>query len=166
MSEGAACITVEVVDWTHAAERARAVRHAVFILEQHIPAELEWDELDAVSRHALARDQTGTVVGAGRLLPDGRIGRMAVLKEWRGRGVGRAVLAALEAEAGRRGMTELSLHAQVDAEGFYARNGYRSDGREFVEAGIRHVTMHKSRAAAPAGTTRAPFQCPGRRDRS
>ncbi|HMZ77178.1 MAG TPA: GNAT family N-acetyltransferase, partial [Rhodocyclaceae bacterium] len=77
----------------------------------------------------------------GRLLPDGHVGRMAVLPAWRGRGVGRAVLTALMAEARRRGLSRLVLHAQTHAEGFYAGFGFVAEGEVFDDAGLPHRTM-------------------------
>ena len=84
--------TVRLVDWSEAAEGLRLVRRAVFIDEQAIPEDMEWDEFDAVYLHAIAEDVHGAAIGCGRLLPDGHIGRLAVLAHWRGRGVGAALL--------------------------------------------------------------------------
>jgi len=122
---------------------AYALRHEVFVLGQDVPEELERDEYDAVSDHAVAV-LGGTVVGTGRLLPDGTIGRMAVLSAARGGGVGAAVLAALEAQGRARGLLCVQLHAQVHAEAFYERAGYTAYGPVYVEAGIDHVSMRKS----------------------
>src|SRR5262245_27217944 len=89
----AAGFTVRIMAWREALPLARAVRERVFIDEQKVPRELEWDEWDERSDHALALGPRGEPIGTARLLPDGRIGRMAVLKEWRGKGVGAALLA-------------------------------------------------------------------------
>ncbi len=132
---------VEVTDWDAARARARHIRAAVFIVEQKVPRDLEWDEMDALSRHALAFAPDGTALGTGRLLPDGHIGRMAVLREWRGRGVGAALLEALLKQALRLGYRKLRLHSQIQAAGFYARYGFVAQGPEYEEAGIPHVTM-------------------------
>src|SRR5262245_17852160 len=83
---------VKSVDWDSAREALRAVRWKVFVEEQHVPGELEWDEEDERSRHVLAVASDGTPIGTGRLLPDGHIGRMAVLAAWRNRGVGSALM--------------------------------------------------------------------------
>jgi predicted GNAT family N-acyltransferase len=83
----------------------------------------------------------GEAIGTGRLMPDGRIGRMAVLAPWRGKGVGAAILEALMAEARRRGFREAHLHAQSHARDFYARHGFAVEGEEYLEAGIAHVGM-------------------------
>ena len=133
--------SVRVLPWTEALALARPVREAVFIIEQRVPRELEWDEWDARSDHALAVDENGRAIGTARLLPDGRIGRMAVLKEQRGTGVGAALLQTLLARARARGMTRITLHAQTHAAGFYRRFGFSARGGELFEAGIPHLEM-------------------------
>lgn len=119
-----------------------ALRHEVFVLGQGVPVELERDELDAVSDHAVARVE-GVVVGTGRLLPTAVIGRMAVAEHARGQGIGAAVLAVLETRARERGMAVVELHAQVHAAGFYDRAGWTPFGDTYLEAGIEHVSMRK-----------------------
>ncbi len=106
-----------------------------------MPRELEWDEWDERSEHAVARDSKGRAIGTARLLPDGRIGRMAVLVEWRRRGVGAALLEALLALARERSLPRVTLHAQTRAAGFYRRFGFNERGGEFLEAGIAHLEM-------------------------
>lgn len=133
--------TVRVVDWSEAAEGLRSVRRAVFIDEQGIPEDLEWDEFDAVYSHAIAEDASGAPVGCGRLLPDGHVGRMAVLAAWRGRGVGAALLRELVDLARARGLPRAILSSQTHATPFYARHGFVADGDEYLEAGIPHQTM-------------------------
>lgn len=135
--------TVEPVDYETNLPQLRAVREAVFVHEQGVPLALEWDELDPRCRHVVARDVHGQPIGTGRLTPDRRIGRMAVLADWRGRGVGDALLRALVEQARQLGWPELSLHAQVSAEGFYARHGFLPCGGRFVEAGIDHQAMRR-----------------------
>lgn len=129
--------------WAELGALSRSVREAVFIIEQGVPKELEWDELDAVSRHVIARDGNGEVVGTGRLLPDGHIGRMAVLAAWRGRQVGRALMERLIAEAAQQQLRPLLLHAQVQAIGFYEKLGFVAEGPTFMEAGIPHRLMRR-----------------------
>jgi predicted GNAT family N-acyltransferase len=119
-----------------------ALRHEVFVLGQGVPEELERDELDAVSDHAVAL-RGDEVVGTGRLLPDGTIGRMAVAEQVRGEGVGAVVLARLEERARERGLAAVELHAQVHATGFYDKAGYVSFGDVYLEAGIEHQSMRK-----------------------
>ena len=133
--------TVAVADWGADGDAIRAVREAVFIREQGVPAEMEWDEDDPVSTHLLARSDTGEPIGTARLLPDGHVGRMAVVQAWRGRGVGAALLNRVLAIAGERGWKELRLHAQVHAIPFYRRFGFVATGPEFMEAGIAHRAM-------------------------
>ena len=135
---------VEEGDWSVLAADARQVREQVFIVEQKVPVALEWDASDAVSRHVVAYDATGTPIGTGRLLPDGHIGRMAVLPAWRGKGVGRALLERLLESAQVVRQQHLVLHAQTQAAGFYRRFGFEKTGESFMEAGIPHVLMQRS----------------------
>jgi predicted GNAT family N-acyltransferase len=135
-------ITVVTGPWAELGPAASAVRHEVFVVEQRVPVELEHDEFDAVSLHALAIDSnTGLALGTGRLLPDGHIGRMAVRREARGAGVGSMLLQALMREAQQRGDTAVVLHAQLTALGFYQRHGYAAEGAVFMDAGIEHIAM-------------------------
>jgi hypothetical protein len=131
---------VLLVRWEEAAEDLACVRRRVFIEEQRVPEALEWDEWDLPSLHALVRAD-GEPVATGRLLPDGRIGRMAVVPAWRGRGVGAAVLHRLVDEARARGLAEVVLSAQVQAMPFYARAGFVAEGPEYDDAGIAHRSM-------------------------
>jgi predicted GNAT family N-acyltransferase len=133
--------TVRVTDWDHDAAGIRAVREAVFITEQRIPPAEEWDAHDAVVPWVLAESADGEPIGCGRLLPDGHVGRMAVLAAWRGRGVGETMLRELLMLARERGDTESILSAQVHAIPFYARLGYAVRGEEYMEAGIPHREM-------------------------
>lgn len=119
----------------------RAVRETVFMAEQGVPEELEWDGLDHEAVHVVARDPMGGVIGTGRLLASGQIGRMAVLPAWRGRGVGTALLRSLLDEARRQGMQRVFLHAQIRALPFYARHGFTPEGGVFQDAGIPHRAM-------------------------
>ena len=134
---------VRPVNWTASRDRLRGVRRAVFIEEQNVPEELEWDDADERAYHVLASDDEGEPIGTGRLNPDGQIGRMAVDRTLRGGHLGRDVLQALTETARERGDAEVVLHAQRSAEGFYARLGYTVLGAPFEEAGIPHVTMFK-----------------------
>lgn len=133
--------SVRHADWQDDQAALSAVRRQVFILEQRVPEELEWDEADAPALHMLACDGGGHAIGTGRLLQDGHIGRMAVLREWRGRGVGAAILDALIAAARGRGLRGIVLNAQTHALGFYARRGFVAEGDEFPDAGIPHRRM-------------------------
>lgn len=132
---------VELASWEADSAALMAVREAVFIVEQEVPREEEFDELDPTSVHVLARDADGRPVGTGRLTPEHKIGRMAVLTEWRGRGVGDALLRTLLEHAHARSYGEIELNAQVTAIKFYEKAGFEATGEEFLEAGIRHRTM-------------------------
>jgi len=135
--------TVRDAGWEADGEALRQVRRAVFIVEQQIPEDEEWDAADAVSLHALAADAAGNPIATGRLLDDGHIGRIAVLEAWRGRGVGAAIFEHLLAAAARRGHRELLLNAQTHAIGFYERYGFVACGEPYLEAGIVHRPMRR-----------------------
>jgi len=139
-------IKVSIGPWTEQQASAQAIRYAVFVIEQNVPVEIEWDEMDAQCLHAVAFDENGVSLGTGRLLPDGHIGRMAVKKRSRGLGVGAAILDALVRAAKERGDKEVMLNAQIQAEDFYARHGFARDGAEFMEAGIPHISMRRTLA--------------------
>jgi predicted GNAT family N-acyltransferase len=132
---------VDEVSWAEAGPALRAIRHEVFVNEQAVPEALEWDGLDPQCRHVLARDVRGVPIGTGRLLPDGHVGRMAVLKPWRRAGVGSAVLAKLTSLARERGDPIVILNAQSYVAAFYRRAGFEVTSMEFMEAGIPHVEM-------------------------
>lgn len=134
---------IELLPWEKARAHAAPIRCAVFVEEQGVPPEIELDELDVRCVHAVAF-QENVAVGTARLLPDGHIGRMAVLKEWRGRGIGGRMLNALLEQARRRGEREVALSAQVHAVGFYRAHGFVEEGAEYLEAGIRHQAMRKA----------------------
>ncbi|MDX9884572.1 GNAT family N-acetyltransferase [Thauera sp.] len=137
-------VRVEIADWARAEAQVMPLRMAVFVVEQGVPEDIERDDFDAVSRHAIARDEAGAVVATGRLLPDGHIGRMAVTAPLRGKGVGGAVLEALVAEAVRTGLVEVALNAQVRALAFYRRHDFDEYGEVFMEAGIPHRAMRRT----------------------
>ena len=141
---------VESIDYTRGLEDLRHVRETVFVQEQRVPVEEEWDELDPLCVHVIARDESGRPIGTGRLTPQRRVGRMAVLRDWRGRGVGDAMLVQLIEQARSRHWPELSLNAQVSAESFYARHGFVPFGERFHEAGIEHQAMHRRLDGATA----------------
>ncbi len=133
--------TLKRVSWDAAGDVLRAIRKTVFVDEQGVPEELEWDGLDAHCIHVLATGADGAAIGSGRLLPDGHIGRMAVAKHWRGRGVGAAMLKELIAAAIDAGHASAMLNAQTRALGFYARFGFEVVSDEFMDAGIPHRAM-------------------------
>jgi len=132
---------VRLADWDRDQPGIRAVRERVFVEEQAVPADLEWDGLDPGCVQAVAESEECDVIGTGRLHPSGKIGRMAVLREWRGAGVGAGLLRVLMDEARSRGMEEVYLHAQTRVLGFYERFGFVAEGEEFEEADIPHRAM-------------------------
>lgn len=142
---GEAMTKVTLGSWSDLKDPARALRSAVFVDEQKIPAELEWDDADETAVHAVAFNRFGVALATGRLLQHasgaGRIGRMAVHQAVRGSRVGRAILDALIDAARSRGDAEVLLHAQVSAMPFYAWAGFVTKGEIFVEAGIEHIEM-------------------------
>lgn len=145
---------VEAIDYAVGVDDLRAVREPVFVQEQQVPIELEWDELDPLCVHVIARDASGKPIGTGRLTPEHKIGRMAVLPEWRGRGVGDALLLALIQEAAQRRWPELRLHSQASAVGFYVKHGFVPYGERFMEAGIEHQSMRRQIGGPTAIDTR------------
>jgi predicted GNAT family N-acyltransferase len=114
------------------------VRTTVFVIEQQIPAEMEFDQLDPHCHHFIARDLHARPIGCGRLSADGKIGRMAVLREWRQQGVGASLLRDLLEKAQKLGLTQVTANAQLSALGFYQRFGFSTQGEMFNEAGIAH----------------------------
>lgn len=135
---------IRIVSWSEAAPLLSQVRRAVFIEEQGVPEELEWDGEDETAIHVLATRSGEHPIGTGRLLNHGgvaHIGRMAVIREWRGRGVGSAILNALLAEVARSGLGGAFLNAQTYAVPFYERFGFMREGKEFLDAGIPHFRM-------------------------
>ena len=144
---GEPVFTLKVGDWVELGTAAGSVRTEVFVHEQGIPKELEWDTEDNTAVHALVSNRIGQPLATGRLLQHapgvGRIGRMAVKKALRGTRVGRAVLEALVQASAQRGDHEVLLHAQTSAEGFYLRCGFTSRGEVYEEAGIPHIEMFK-----------------------
>lgn len=134
-------ILIQHARWPADMADIRAVRSAVFIDEQNVSEEEEWDGLDDQCAHVLAKTKHGKPVGTGRLLPDGKIGRMAVLKQFRGRDVGSRLLIELMNIARERGFTEVKLASQTHAIPFYERHGFTAYGEEFPDAGIPHRWM-------------------------
>lgn len=133
---------VELLSWDEARAHAAPIRFTVFVEEQGVPAEIELDEHDAACVHAVAFDGE-RAVGTGRLLPDGHIGRMAVLREFRNQGVGAGMLQRLVETAREQGFAEVALSAQIRAANFYRRHGFFEEGPEYMEAGIRHQAMRR-----------------------
>lgn len=142
---GAEMVEVRTGDWNTLGRDAARLRTAVFVREQGIPDDVEADALDASARHAVLYNRLGQPVATGRLLQQapgvGRIGRMAVDRSVRGAQWGRVLLAALVEAARARGDTQVQLHAQCSAQGFYERAGFTVAGAPYEEAGLAHVLM-------------------------
>lgn len=151
---------VEICDWAKQSEREAlvAVREDVFVHEQHVPLDMEVDNDDPRSAHVLARALDGTPIATGRMTPDGVIGRMAVVRDWRQHGVGTMILHTLVDLARTSHLDAVTAHAQRHAVPFYTRHGFAVEGSEFEEAGIPHVNMRKplERRAPPERAPLAP----------
>lgn len=166
--------TVRRADWARDAEAISGVRRRVFVEEQSVPAELEWDGADETAVHLLALNAQGQAVGTARLLASGQIGRMAVVPAWRRRGVGSALLRAILAIAREDGRPPPFLNAQTSALSFYRRAGFAPEGTEFEEAGIAHwrmviednaaMTDDPSLSDAVLGETAGPIRLSDRED--
>ena len=129
------------MDWVRYSEALSSIRHTVFVEEQGVPVELELDGEDSSAWHAAAFSDDGRLIGTGRMLRSGKIGRMAVSQSMRRQGIGRALLDALVAEAKRLKLEEVSLGAQLPAVPFYERAGFEAYGDVFLDAGIDHKMM-------------------------
>lgn len=137
-------IAIERVEWAEQHERLSRIRRAVFVQEQGVPEVDEWDGKDAAAFHFMAIDRTsGDAVATARLLPQGKLTRMAVLREWRGRGVGSQLLQFAEKHARSLTLDRLYLDAQLSAKNFYLAHGYQTGGDTFMDAGIVHIAMEK-----------------------
>lgn len=143
MSEGLSIrrFIVREADWATERSTLSNIRRIVFIVEQGVPQEQEWDGQDEKASHFIALSEDDTPIGNARLLPDGQIGRMAVISEHRGKGVGRVLLEAAVEKARHLGLPRVYLHAQTHALTFYERSGFIPFGEEFEEAGIAHREM-------------------------
>lgn len=136
-----AAVTVRPASWQQDCESLQAVRRSVFVDEQGVPEHEEWDAADQTAIHVLAVTADREPIGTGRLEPCGKIGRVAVRREWRGTGVGGQIMRHLVNQATESGFTRVYLHAQVAAQGFYQRLGFTAEGPAFDEVGIPHVRM-------------------------
>lgn len=134
---------VRVADWHKDNADIRRIRDSVFTAEQSVPPELEWDAEDSAAIHFLALEGD-YAIGTARLLLDGEIGRLSVLKDWRGMKVGEALLSAVIEEAERRDLKQQKLSAQVQAVAFYEHFGFTVVSEEFLEAGLPHVNMTRN----------------------
>ena len=140
----ASSFTVRSATWRNDQAALQLVRLPVFVVEQKVDAREEFDEVDLTCQHILAIDTEGKAIGTGRIDDHGKIGRMAVLPEWRKHGVGRAILLHALELAREQGLQRVYLHAQISAIGFYTRAGFIGFGECFYEAGIEHLAMELS----------------------
>ena len=138
-------IDIKTVSWQADRSALEDVRVIVFVQEQQVPVDIEMDDRDALCIHVLARDKRGPV-GTGRIDIEkhGKIGRVAVLPEYREQGMGKALMVALEAIAQQAGLAQVWVNAQVSAQGFYEKQGYLAEGETFLEADIVHCRMTKA----------------------
>lgn len=135
---------IQTCVWENCETNLSSVRREVFINEQSVPEELEWDEFDKTAQHILALNSECQAIGTGRIKNDGHIGRMAVLKKYRHQGVGSDILLALLDIAKKQKLEKVYCYAQVEAIPFYEQYGFVCDGDEFMDAGIPHKAMYKS----------------------
>lgn len=133
--------TVHLVTLHDGEPLLRAIREAVFMREQGVTAELEWDGLDEACHHVLALSPGGDAIGCGRITPAGHIGRMAVLPEWRCKHVGSAILELLLDYARSQKLAQVEISAQVQAMPFYQHHGFEAEGEPFLDANIPHRRM-------------------------
>ena len=133
--------TVHLLSWHNGEPLLRTIREQVFIREQGVPAELEWDGLDQTSQHVLALSVNGDAIGCGRISPDGKLGRIAVLPAWRGKRVGSAILEALLDYAHSQDYQLLELNAQIEAVKLYRRFDFSEVGEVFMDANMPHIKM-------------------------
>lgn len=134
-------IRAREVDWNSHEQALKSLRRTVFVEEQGVHEDEEWDGADPDCRHFLADDHEGRLIGTARLMPSGQIGRMAVLAAWRGQGIGAGLLKLAVNAARASNYPFIFLHAQSHAVGFYERAGFKVTGAPFMEAGIEHREM-------------------------
>ena len=132
---------IAIVKWSEKKAEITSVRRAVFVEEQNVPESIDFDGSDTYFVHVLATDKNGLPVGTARINSEGRIGRMAVLKNFRQRGIGRKMIQALMDYGRKNSITDFHLSSQVTAVGFYKKMGFEPAGKEFLEAGIIHINM-------------------------
>jgi predicted GNAT family N-acyltransferase len=133
--------TVHLISWHDGEPLLCSIREKVFIQEQHVPAELEWDGLDGLCHHALALSANGDAIGCGRITADGHIGRVAVLPEWRGKKIGSAMLELLVDYARSQHIEFVELNSQVQVVSLYNKFGFEVEGEVFLDANIPHLKM-------------------------
>ena len=138
-------IVISIVSWSDKQSELTSIRRAVFVEEQNVPESIELDGKDSDCYHVLASNKDGKPIGTARMDKNGKIGRMAVLGEYRRQSVGRAMLRAIMNLGRSKGITDFHLSAQIGAVGFYEKVGFEPFGEPFEEAGIKHVHMRIAR---------------------
>lgn len=138
-------IDISIVNWSERQSELTSIRRTVFIEEQNVPENIERDGRDSDCFHVFASVKEGKPIGTARMDKNGKIGRMAVLREYRGRGVGRKMLQVIMDWGRSKGITGFYLSAQIGAMGFYRKMGFEPYGEEFEEAGMKHVNMRIGR---------------------
>jgi predicted GNAT family N-acyltransferase len=137
--------TIEQVTWDSPKQALlKAVREEVFIIEQHVPLYIEWDEYDQEAIHLLALDKTGQAIGCARILKKGRVGRMAVRRDWRGKGLGQALLDEAIKICQSLGMQTIAISSQTHAIKFYEKAGFTVTSEAYIDANIWHVDMQRT----------------------
>jgi len=139
----APCFRVRIASWQQDNSALRYLRETVFMKEQQVPEELEWDGLDENATHLLAEDETGQPIATARMLSNGHIGRVAVLNSWRRQGVGSAIMRFCLELARKQGLSQVDLDAQLEAISFYTHLGFAAEGEVFMDAGIPHRHMKR-----------------------
>ena len=134
-------IDIAIVSWSDKQAEITSVRRAVFVEEQNVPESIEIDGKDSDCIHVLATDKKGRPVGTARMDGKGRIGRMAVLKNYRRQGIGRKMIQVLMDYRRKNSITDFHVSSQITAIGFYKKMGFEPFGEEFLEAGIKHINM-------------------------
>jgi predicted GNAT family N-acyltransferase len=149
---------VRPASWSADYADLRAVREVVFVAEQQVPREDEIDAHDQTAYHVIARDDAGRAIGTGRLTTAGTIGRVAALAQWRGHGVGTAIMRALLEQARVLRLPAVELHAQTHAIAFYENLGFSARGEAYMECGIEHRTMRRELEPLPGRETAIDMQ--------
>ncbi len=136
-------LEVKIVSFKTYYKEIKEIRKDVFIIEQKVPEDLEWDGLDPEAKHVLAKNGK-EMIGTGRVFSDGHIGRVAVTKDYRGKGIGKKIMNKLIELAKSEGLNEVLVSSQCSAAGFYKKIGFSEYGDIFLEAGIDHIKMRKN----------------------
>jgi predicted GNAT family N-acyltransferase len=137
-------LVIRCVDFDTAKNDISYIRNKVFVEELNIPKELEWDNQDTTAHHYILSFEQHKILAYARLLPSGKLGRVAVLKQYRNQGLGSMLVLAICKKASKLGIKTINLSSQVSAVDFYTQLGFQISGDVFTEAGIKHRSMHKT----------------------